>query len=353
MIPSKLIHAIDIERSLHSLKTALACLIGFALIRFTHFPLDQWLIVTIIVVMTAQISVGSMLQKSYLRFLGTLAGSVIAALTLKIVGNHFVPIAIIIVLSIIVFSYVATGPSNFREAGTLGAVTVVIILVGSHPTIWTALIRFLEISAGIVIAALVSQFVLPIHARTHLRRSQIETINQLREYYQNVLSLQENDSNEKMIQALEQPIIKSITKQRTLAELAKREPLGKKFNSEYFTQFLQCEIEILRSIDFMHYAYKHDKSTLNVLKNISSLHTFHIQIIAAMQIIEEIIEHHDHNIQDFSIPSLILVKEEIHQSEKKLSDEKRITIHGFLFCTEILVEQLKKLMLLYSNLDHQ
>lgn len=345
MFISKIKNSIDFERSIHSLKTAFACLIGFVLIRFSKLPIDQWLIITIIVVMTAQISVGSMLQKSYMRFLGTFIGSVLAALTIILYGNHFLSSAAIIVLSVIFFSYLATGPSQIREAGTLGAVTVVIILVGSHPTLWTAMDRFLEISGGILIAALVSQFILPIHARAHLRRSQVQTLQQLRHYYESVLFFQDED---KIIHDLEQPIIKSLTKQRTLAEMARREPFGKKFDSEHFTQFLQCEIEIMRSIDFMHYAYKHDNNSFIVLKNILPLQEFHQQILSALQSIEETIEHPSNRTQSISIPSLHLIKEEIQKSQQDLSSDEKLTVNGFLFCIEILVEQLDKLMLLYQ-----
>lgn len=97
------------ERIIHSLKTAFACLLGFVCIKSIGFHTDQWLIITILVVMCAQINVGSVVQKSYMRFLGTLAGSVIAAITIVVLGTDPVVIAIVVTTSALLFSYLATA----------------------------------------------------------------------------------------------------------------------------------------------------------------------------------------------------------------------------------------------------
>jgi uncharacterized membrane protein YccC len=162
----------NLERVIHSFKTTLACLIGFAIIKSTHVPFDQWLIVTIIVVMCAQINVGSVFQKSYIRFFGTLAGSLIATIALLVFHDQPWAAAVAVGFSAMLFSFIATMDSPWNDAGTLGVATTAIILMGQNPTIYLASVRTLEISLGILIAALISQFVLPIHARSHLRRTQ-------------------------------------------------------------------------------------------------------------------------------------------------------------------------------------
>lgn len=125
------------ERIIHSIKTALACLFGLALANLAQFAVDQWLIITIVVVMCGQVNVGSVLTKSKMRFLGTLSGSLIAALTLAIFDNNRMVSAIIIALSSAGFSYIATSEKNYSDAGTLGAVTVIIILIGQNPSLYT------------------------------------------------------------------------------------------------------------------------------------------------------------------------------------------------------------------------
>src|SRR5690348_15020341 len=67
------------ERMIHSIKTGLACLFAYMLTQVVHFHVDQWIIITVVVVMCGQMSIGSILQKSYMRFLGTLTGSMYAA----------------------------------------------------------------------------------------------------------------------------------------------------------------------------------------------------------------------------------------------------------------------------------
>src|ERR1700733_10961786 len=106
----------DTDRIIHSVKTALACLIGFAITKALHFYVDQWLIVTIIVVMCAQISVGSMIKKSYMRFIGTLSGSLVALATLLFFAQNEMAFAIVITIAALFFSYIATGEKNYSEA---------------------------------------------------------------------------------------------------------------------------------------------------------------------------------------------------------------------------------------------
>src|SRR5665213_1479789 len=87
------------ERVIHSIKTALACLIGLLLAKLVHFAVDQWLIITIAVVMCGQINVGSMINKSKMRFLGTLSGSLIAGLTIALLGTSTIVVACVIAIS--------------------------------------------------------------------------------------------------------------------------------------------------------------------------------------------------------------------------------------------------------------
>src|SRR5436190_3578629 len=117
------------ERLIHSFKTLIACLIGLALAKLSHLPSGQWIVITIIVVMCSQLYVGSVLQKSYLRFLGTLVGCLFAIIAILIAPNIQVAILGAIAVSAFVFSYIATGQESYPYTGTLGAVTTVIIML--------------------------------------------------------------------------------------------------------------------------------------------------------------------------------------------------------------------------------
>jgi uncharacterized membrane protein YccC len=328
------------NRIIHSVKTALACLIGFSIVKSVNLPAGQWLVITILVVMCAQINVGSMLQKSYMRFLGTLAGSIIASLALMFLGTNAVIDTVVVTFSAILFSYIATGQTTISEAGTLGAVTTAVILSVPHPTLIVAAERFSEISGGILIATLVSQFVLPIHARKLLRRTQAKTLRQLRQYYLvSILDEQNKDYYE-----LDLDVTKSLITQRKLAIEASREPFAKK--SAVVTQFnklLRCEREILRAITFMHHAYKSSPRSKMLFSTQHIIHEFHDKICNALERIAEQIGKRSKKKLNLDIPSFQLIKDMIASEKQKLNDDDLVYTNAYLFFAEIIVESLKEL----------
>lgn len=338
------IYHLDRERVIHGFKTALACLIGFFIIESVHhFHVDQWLLITIIVVMCAQLNVGSVIQKSNMRLLGTLVGSVIAGFTIIVFGTDFISTAIIILLSVFVFSYIATSEKSYSDAGTLGAVTVVIVLVGKEPTLTMAFERFIEISAGILIAALVSQFVLPIHARRHLKLLQADTIRQLRAFYLATLLTDQTTENIESYQVLDELIVKSLIKQRKLATDAEREHFGAVFNVKRFKQLLSCEKEILRAIIFMHYAYRASPDSKKLFSNMNSLREFHDLICQALDKIADCIETKKVKRITVKLPNIDPLRETIERGIKKFSADDIVYANGYLFCAEILVSQVQRL----------
>ncbi len=329
------------ERSIHSIKTALAVLIGFVLTKTIHLPVDQWLIITIIVVMCAQVNVGSMIQKSTMRFLGTLSGSIVAMLTLTLAGTNALVSGIAITLSAIFFSYLATGKTRFSESGTLGAVTVTIILVSQTPTLTTAIGRFLEITAGILIAALVSQFILPTHARNLLRRKQTQTLRQLRSYYLATFLINQNNNDEKSYQEIDDNIIKSLIAQRKLASEALQEPFAKKTTIVIqANNLLWCEREIQRTISFMHYAYKSSPQAKNIFSNMTILNDFHDKIYSALDTMANHLEKNSYAQLSVIIPTIDPIKNVILTEKNNLSIDDATYTYTFLFCAEILIARL-------------
>jgi len=328
------------ERAGHSLKTALACLLGYAVTELFDLPVDQWLIITILVVMCAQLNVGSILQKSYMRFLGTLSGSLLASATLLIFGSNEAISASVIVIAAIFFSYIATSEKSYSESGTLGAVTVVIILAGQNPTIITALQRTLEISIGIMIAALVSQFIIPVHARTHLRRSQAETFKQLSQYYAATLI---NNTLKQPIEAnqlIDEAIAKSMITQRKLAREAAREKFDSSFAADYFSQVLWHEKEILRCIAFMRYIFLLSPEAKQLFFSLTPLQQFNQAICSTLNTISKNIA--DKKSEKILIPSVQPLKESILAEIHHFSEEDKLHVNIFLFCAELLVKRLKE-----------
>lgn len=331
------------ERLIHSIKTALACLIGVIITNSVHhLSLNQWLVITIIVVMCAQASVGGMLQKSYMRFLGTLLGSLFAIVILLIFGKNTYINAAAIGMAGFIFSYVATSPRSFHEAGTLGAATVTIILLGPNPTVITSIERCLEISLGILIAAVISQFILPINARTHLRYNQANTFKNLRNYYQEMLI---RHPKEQTIDAIkwDEIIVQSLIKQRQQAKDASRELFGKLFNANHFMQLLWCEREILRAISFMHQAYAASSDAQQFLTNHLLTAEFNTMICKELEKLAVCLETKSLLNDKINIPCILKIRNGIHTDKSALPPESIIYIDGYLFSAGILVERLKTL----------
>ena len=331
------------ERLTHGLKTAFACLIGFGITRALHFYVDQWLIITIIVVMCAQISVGSMIQKSYMRFLGTLIGSIIAALTLYFFNVDEVVFAIVIAVSVLIFSYIATSEKSFNEAGTLGAVTIVIILISQNPTLTLVVERFIEISAGILVAALVSQFVLPIHASKHLRDTQAATLRQLRDFY--LATLKSDDSQQVLLesyQKLDESIALSLIKQRKLATDSARELFVGVFNQKQFQELLQSEKEILRSIAVMHHVYAVSPTARVLFISEQMQNAFHANIVATLENVAIDIAKAKKE-KKIILPDVQVLKEFVFSQEENFSRQERVYLDAYLFAAETLVAQLSHL----------
>lgn len=328
------------DRLTHSFKTALAVLLGFLFTRFIPLPSDQWVIITILVVMCAQVFVGGVLQKSLLRFFGTVGGCLFGVFFLVTAGTNPVMIGAALVISAFFFSYISASQENLAYAGTLGAVTVPIILLGQHPSVFLAASRFLEISLGLLIATVVSQFVLPINARTHLKRAQVSTLQQLTAYYREAIVIAADIDREER----DELIAKSLLKQRQLAKDSVREPLGKRFNPERFAEILYSEREILRAITFMHLARTH-------LVNHSAfqdanLLAFHESVITALTGLANALQNKPAP-QPFTLPSITTLQQ--HWQTLARTPNDALYLDGYLFNAEILASNVGRLVALQGN----
>jgi uncharacterized membrane protein YccC len=338
---------IEFERIIHSIKTALACLAGLLFVQYR--VMDQWLVITIAVVMCAQVNVGSVLIKSYMRFLGTLSGSILAAITITLFGTEVLPTVFTVAVSAMIFSYIATSTKNYNDAGTLGAVTVIVILLGKNPTITTALMRFIEISVGILIAALVSQFVLPIRARDHMQKTQAETLERIRDFYYHSLMVEQTDEVVASYQEIDENIVKSLSAQRSLSKEARREPFGVAFDADRFTQILRCEKEVFRSIVCMQYAYKMMPAARDLIALLPAIQAFHSSMCAAFEKISTCIKRGDFRHTVVTIPSLQPVKLALMHLSRDYGRDDFVYVDGFLFCAEILIIHLTELVILLEH----
>lgn len=335
------------EPLIHGIKTAIACIVG---IFVSHLIGVQesgpWVVITIATVMCAQLYVGSVFKKAYLRLLGTLVGTFVCITVILLTNNNNVAILMAIALAGFCFSYFSLGDENLSFAGTLGLVTVIIILLSPHPSLSTALLRCFEIAVGILIAGLISQFVLPINARTHLRQAQAETLEQIRLYYLHIEK--HGQSEEEDYHTLDENIAKSILKQRQLAKESSKELFGEKFNTEHFMNLLYAEREMLRAITFMHIALSHDKQLRLLFSKNMLIQAFNKRISELFSQLIQLMKTPARTEIKIRFPSLKNVKETLSSALAKATPDEHINYDGFIFSAEVLVQSLKNFAKLHK-----
>lgn len=248
------LRTLDGDRVIHSLKTAIALLFGLLISYLFKLPLQgRWVLITILVVMCAQSRVGAILQKSYMRFIGTVIGASVASFTLWLIYPNVILTILILCVATATFSYIADSPSTWSEAGPLGAVTLIIIVISENPNFYTIISRFLEINLGIIIALLVSRFIWPLHSRMKLRYILIDTLRNLKGLAQQLekFTLTHEDTSEKLSEVFESKILNNIGVQKKLFKEVMSESFGRSNLGVSFKNTLDAEREIFRCITLM------------------------------------------------------------------------------------------------------
>ncbi|OAJ35712.1 FUSC family protein [Piscirickettsia salmonis] len=213
-------------RMIHAFKTALACLI--ALIVFRAFNLDhgQWVIITVAVVMGAQITVGAAEDKSIARSAATVIGAVAAGLFLLTGwGGNFIAEMLVLFTVAFGFAYLA-GSKRYSYVGVLGTVTFAIIALTGSIKLGVAegMLRAVDILIGVLISLVISKICLPIYARRELLLSISATLRDL------VLLCEDSFSKHRVFSQLENSVFEidkiavisqSFSEQNKLAEESK------------------------------------------------------------------------------------------------------------------------------------
>lgn len=329
----------------NSLKAILACCIGLLLSITLHLEQPQWMLISIVIVMASQYRLGGALKKGYARLLATSIGSGFASLILLLFAGH--PIVVYCLLFIItaIFIYFANTTQENAYSFTLGAVTMVIILISNNPSPSNALERFYEILIGVVLAMLISRFVLPIHAEKVLYQNFANTMNLLNQVYR--LFIRE----EKIFSLLETPkinledkILQNLAAQPVLLKEACTEAASVRKKRGKYIIFLQLERRLLRSIYMLHYTLRKSLASFDIILNMPQFKQLHKEISLKIQDLsysiankKEILPHRD----------LLQFYQEIIQPLRSVlpsyTFEEKNKIHAFLFCFEHVITILSRM----------
>lgn len=251
-------------------------MIGVFIDKYYDLPSGQWIPITVMVVMSAQVHFGGALRKAYLRFLGTASGIISTIIVLYLFGNSTEVVLIASFIFCMFFTYVASSVENISYAGTLGGVTMLLTLTGQQASIEIAMQRGLYILLGIVIALLVSRFIFPIHARDRFRVRVVTTLRNLCKLYEKVVKM-DFDPKQKNIDTKLDAIVAydiSFDQPQLISEAASGHI---KFanNKHLFKQLVDSEHKLNRLINLMYINLcenQNNESTKECLSNFSDAH---------------------------------------------------------------------------------
>ncbi len=151
----------------HAVKTTLAALATLALVRAVGLEQGYWAVISAIIVM--QGNLGGSMRAGWARLLGTAVGAGFGAVVVIAFGAGFWQLGLGVLATMAVCAAVPFLKESSRIAGVTAAIIILVITPHENPASM-AVMRFGEISIGILIALAVSLFVFPDRAKTVLKR---------------------------------------------------------------------------------------------------------------------------------------------------------------------------------------
>src|SRR3990167_1684223 len=147
-------------------KIVFAIMIGYGIAPLLPWEHSSWLLITIVVVMSFHIAIGTQLHRGILRIVGTLLGALIGLVGI-LFNAHWIVKIFFIILMCYIFLMQTILYKNWRYVGVLACATFLIIITSPGNPITLAYQRIVEIMIGFVIAISVSLYVKPISASQH------------------------------------------------------------------------------------------------------------------------------------------------------------------------------------------
>ena len=136
----------------HSLRTAITCVVSLLVARLFRLPEAYWAPITTVVI--TQSSLGAALAVSWHRFLGTVLGALVGAAAATYVGPHAVAFGIGVFVLGMVRIVTHSDLSGYRFGGV--ALAIVLLVPRTGPAWQIAFHRFVEVSIGIGVALMFS-----------------------------------------------------------------------------------------------------------------------------------------------------------------------------------------------------
>ncbi len=180
-------------RFIHSFKIGFALLIATIMNWFWPLPHFLWTLVTIVIIMLSLPQVGSAMEKSLQRALGTTLGAAYGVILIACFTDYRLIMGLMI-LAVMLICYLASG--RFSYAYLVAGFTMIIVIGDTGHDTSEAVWRTLNILLGCCIATLVSLFVLPIKAKQDWRYQLSDSLTLMTEILARQLVLDVEHSND-------------------------------------------------------------------------------------------------------------------------------------------------------------
>lgn len=329
-------------KTINALKTAIACVIGYLCIKLTSLPQAQWIVITIIVVMSAQTTIGSLFIKAQMRFWGTLLGALSAVAIIIICRNNPLGIGIALFVASLIFAYLAAAPGDISYVGTLGAVTVAIIILTPAANLVIAGERFLEIILGLLISFLISCFVFPIRSHTLFLSNLESTLIYLHEYFVNSFEDSAAELN-KPLHDLNEKILGIFTQQRRLIYETGIEFGKTRQDKKNFQTILDTERRVYRGLNLIYYSLHSTAETRKITQSIDKFAEFKTEVAHYILQLADKVKNgcklDEFNLCDYDR----FMEQDFLEKKARLNHSDDSNVYTFIFSVRFLLTQLQRL----------
>lgn len=170
-----------------AIRLIFASTIGLIIGYLTNLPHSVWIVISIVVVLFDQSTVGGTIQKGIFRASATILSALISIFTLYLFKNNILINDIVFILCLFVYAYYFMGTKK-SYIGVIGSVTIAIILLGDVGSIEGAVLRSITILLGVILAALSMLFFFPQYANKNKNQLLTHLLSQLENTLNNFMN---------------------------------------------------------------------------------------------------------------------------------------------------------------------
>lgn len=168
---------IEREKTLRAIRLSVAIILTFLITWAFQIPEGTWALITCCFVLYEYTTLGGVLTKSYLRFLGTFLSAVYGALVVYFFANNPIIDILALVFGIFVNTYLFLDTKK-TYSSVLGCVTLVLVLI-NYNQLDAAILRPFNVLLGEVISICTFRFVFPEYSRERVVMIQIDFVKNL------------------------------------------------------------------------------------------------------------------------------------------------------------------------------